>query len=122
MRGTCLLSLVDKALMAMRSMRKSAALRIRVPVQAIPSPPNSKDDAVIHNPEFSRPNDMPSLLVKGHNSPDEALDQLIIRAHYLALDLRVAALEANLVDSVVTLLAADFLRYWAVETGKRQVE
>jgi hypothetical protein len=82
---------------------------------------NSKDSAVIHNPKLPRSEDMRPAKANAPRSPAEILDQLVIRAHYLALDLRVAALEANLVDPAVTLLAADFLRYWAVETGKRQV-
>lgn len=76
---------------------------------------------MIHNPNLPHPKDMRPAKATAPRTPAEALDQLIIRAHYLALDLRVAALEANLVDPAVTLLAADFLRYWAVETGKRQV-
>jgi hypothetical protein len=74
---------------------------------------------MIHDPELSRARNHPEAGGARRHPPGEMLDQLVIRAHYLALDLRVAALDANCVDPVITQLAADFLRYWAVEAGRR---
>lgn len=78
-----------------------------------------------HETRFPLADDMPLLPSKSNRRTDACtdtcLDQLVIRAHYLALDLRVAALEADIADPTLTLLAADFLRYWAVATGDRQL-
>jgi hypothetical protein len=101
-------------------MRKPQCCVVGLSFGAVRFVSKNKDSAMMHNPELPRADEMPASRGQSRISPEEALDQLIIRAHYLALDLRVAALEASLVDPAVTLLAADFLRYWAVETGKRQ--
>lgn len=74
---------------------------------------------MIHNPDLSRADGPADKRTRGPLAPGEAIDELIVRAHYLALDLRVAAMAADFVDPAITSLAADFLRYWAVETGRR---
>lgn len=47
------------------------------------------------------------------------LDDLVVRAHYLALDLRIAATSMASVDTDLTRLTSEFLRHWAVTTGNR---
>ncbi|MFM9973579.1 MAG: hypothetical protein ACKVON_03280 [Beijerinckiaceae bacterium] len=79
---------------------------------------NCRGSAMIHDPHLSSSGNKPDDSDKNKHSAGDTLDQLIIRAHYLALDLRVAALDVDCVDPVITQLAADFLRYWAVEAGR----
>lgn len=56
----------------------------------------------------------------GGQLSQDAVDQLVVRAHFLALDLRVLATDPRCAHGSMTALAAEFLRHWAVECGRQQ--
>jgi hypothetical protein len=56
----------------------------------------------------------------GGQLSQDTMDQLVVRAHFLALDLRIFATDAGCGNTAMTALAAEFLRHWAVEAGRNR--
>jgi hypothetical protein len=64
----------------------------------------------------------PTLSTEGPRFEGESavcLERLLIRAHYLALDLRLAAQQHNSLHAAATSMVAEMLTLWAMSMGRQ---